>query len=82
MRHLEGSCVGCNAVTTDIIECDCTQDIFACDSCCESRASLRCQDCRGREHRTAYPCLDFREDPDSGGGMGGWLPVAGRASVW
>ena len=77
-----GCCVGCSNETTDTIECNCTRDIFACGSCRESRASLRCKDCRGREHRTVYPCLDFRDDPDVGGGAGGWLPVAAPVSAW
>ena len=77
-----GRCVGCSKETTDTIECNCTRDIFACDSCRESRASFRCQVCRGHEHRSVYPCLDFRDDPDSGRGMGGWLPVAAPAGEW
>lgn len=77
-----GSCVGCMEKTTDTIECNCTQGIFACDSCCESRASLRCKDCRGREHRTVYPCLDFQDDPDLVRDTGGRLPVAAAIGAW
>ena len=76
MKHLEGPCVGCNAVTTETIECSCTQDIFACGSCHELRASLRRTTCREREHLTVYPCLDFREGPEFGRDTGGCLPVA------
>ena len=71
-----GPCVGCMEPTTDTIECNCTQDIFACVSCRESWASLRCSTCREREQRTVYPCLDFRDDPEQGRDMCGWLPAA------
>ena len=82
MNHLEGPCVGCNAVTTETIECNCTQDIFACESCRESRASLRCTTCREREHLTVYACLDFRDDPDLDRDTGGCLPVAEPTCAW
>ena len=77
-----GPCVGCMEETTDTIECNCTQDIFACDSCCESRALLRCKACREREHRAVYPCLEFREDPDLLRDTGGCLPVAAPIGAW
>ena len=77
-----GRCVGCSNETTDTIECNCTQDIFACGSCREARASLRCTTCREREHRTVYPCLDFRDDPDLRRDMGGCLPVAAPVGAW
>ena len=82
MKHLEGPCVGCNAVTTETIECSCTQDIFACESCHESRAFLRCSTCRERERLTVYPCLDFRDDPEPGRGAWGCLPVAEPTCAW
>ena len=77
-----GRCVGCSKETTDTIECNCTRDIFACGSCCESRASLRCKACREREQRIVYPCLDFRDDPETGRGTGDWLPVAAPSGAW
>ena len=82
MNHLEGPCVGCNAVTTETIECNWTQDNFACGSCRESRSSLRCSTCRESEQRTVYPCLDFRDDSERGGDMCGWLPVAEPTCAW
>ena len=77
-----GTCVGCAKETTDTITCKCTRDNIACGSCGESRASLRCGDCREVEHRSAYPCLDFREDPEPGGDVGGWLPAAAPSGAW
>ena len=77
-----GPCVGCMEQTTDTIECNCTQDIFACGSCHESRVFLRCTTCRERELRTVYPCLDFRDDPEAGGDTGGWLPAAAPIGAW
>ena len=77
-----GPCVGCVEETTDTIECNCTQDIFACGSCCESRALFRCKACREREDRAVYPCLDFQDDSDPGGNTSGWLPVAAPSGAW
>ena len=82
MNQMEGPCVGCMEQTTDTIECDGTQEIFACGVCCESRASLRCAACREREHRTLYPCLDFRDDPETGRDTGGCLPAATSIGTW
>ena len=75
MKQEEGLCVGCGEVTTDTTECNCTQAVFACGSCCESDVPLRCGTCREREGRLVYACLDFRGDPESGRDMGGRLPV-------
>ena len=77
-----GRCVGCSNETTDTTACTCTQDIFACGSCCESRASSRCTACREREHRSVYPCLDFRDAPDLDTDTGGRLPVAAPTGAW
>ena len=77
-----GHCVGCSKETTDTIECNCTQHIFACGSCCESRASLRCKACREREYRSVYPCLDFRGGPEFGTVTGGCLPVGAPTGAW
>ena len=83
MEQMEGTCVGCNDVTTDTTECNCTRAVFACGSCCDSDAPLRCTTCREREQRQAvYPCLDFRGDPESSGDMGGCLPVAALVGAW
>ena len=83
MKHVEGTCVGCNDVTTDTTECNCTRAVYACGACCELDAPLRCATCREREQRQAvYPCLDFRGDPEAGGDMGGLLPVAAPVGAW
>ena len=82
MEQEEGLCVGCGDVTTDTIDCNCTQAVFACGSCCESDAPLRCGTCREREGRLVYACLDFRDDPESGRDMGGCLPVAAPVGAW
>lgn len=77
-----GTCVGCSKETTDTTECNCTQDILACGSCRESRASLHCKGCRELERRSVYPCLDFRENPEAGGDAGGFLPAAAPVGAW
>ena len=77
-----GCCVGCSKDTTDTIECNCTRAVFACGSCCDSDAALRCNTCRDRQRRTAYGCLDFREDPEPGSDVGGRLPVAAVLGAW
>ena len=83
MAQEEGLCVGCGEFTTDTIQCNCTQAVFACGSCCDSDASLRCATCREQEQRqTVYPCLDFRGDPEAGRDMGGCLPVAAPVGAW
>ena len=84
MEQEEGLCVGCNDVTTDTIECNCTRAIFACAGCCEigTAVRLRCATCREWERRTVYPCLDFRGDPEAGRDMGGCLPVAAPVGAW
>ena len=82
MEQEEGLCVGCHDVTTDTIQCNCTRAVFACGSCCQSDAPLRCATCRERERRTVYPCLDFRDDPEPGRDMGGGLPVAAPVGAW
>ena len=82
MKHAEGLCVGCNELTTDTIECNCTQVVYACAACCDSDAPLRCGTCRDRERRAVYPCLDFRGDLEVGGDMGGRLPVAAPVGTW
>ena len=48
MEHEEGLCVGCSDVTTNTVDCNCTRAVFACGSCCESDAPLRCATCRER----------------------------------
>ena len=84
MNHQQeaGRCVECKEETTDTTECECARDIGACGSCRESRASLRCRDCREVEHRSAYPCLDFRDDREPGGDMDGCLPAAAPIETW
>ena len=84
MEQEEGLCVGCNDLTTDTIECNCTRAIFACEGCCEIGTTLRLRyaTCRERERRTVYPCLDFRGDPEAGRDMGGCLPVAAPVVAW
>ena len=82
MKHLEGPCVGCNAATTETIECSCTEDNFACGSCRESQAFLCCTTCREREYLTVYPCLDFRDASEPGRDTGGCLPVAESTCAW
>jgi len=82
MKPVEGPCVGCNELTTDTIQCNCTQAVFACTACCESDAPLRCGTCRERERRAVYGCRDFREDPEPGRDMGGGLPVVAPVGAW
>ena len=83
MKQEEGLCVGCNEITTDTMECNCTRAVFACGSCCARDAPLGCATCRERHQRQAvYPCLDFRGDPESGMYMGGLLPVAAPTGAW
>ena len=83
MNHAEGPCVGCNDVTTNAIECNCTRAVLACGSCCESDAPVRCAACRERQQRfAAYPCLDFRGDPEPGRDRGGCLPVSAVVGAW
>ena len=76
MNLQEGPCVGCSEFTTDTTACNCAQAVFACAACGDSAAPLRCGACREREPWAAYPCLDFRGDPEAGGDMGGFLPAA------
>ena len=82
MDHEEGLCVGCGEITTDTIECNCTQAIFACAACCDSEAVLRCGVCRERECRAVYACRDFGEDLEPGKDTGGCLPVAALVGAW
>ena len=82
MEQEEGLCVGCGEFTANAIECTCTRAVFACGSCCDSDAPLRCAACRERQRRTVYPCLDFRDDPEAGRDMGGGLPVAAPVGAW
>ena len=83
MMQLEGSCVGCNDVTTDTTDCNCTRAVFACGHCCDSDAPLRCARCHERGQRLAvYPCLDFRGDPEPGWDTDGCLSVAAPAAQW
>ena len=84
MEHEEGRCVGCGKFTTNTIECNCTQGIFACEDCCEIGPTLRlrCATCRERERRLMYACLEFRGDPEPGRDMGGCLPVAAPVGAW
>lgn len=83
MEQEEGLCVGCNDVTTDTIECDCTREVFACGVCCGSDALVRCAACRERDQRFGvYPCLEFRGDPETGGDTDGCLPAAAVAGAW
>ena len=62
----DGICVGCSSETLGMVECNCTQEISACEVCCESKVSLVCDTCRDRAGRVvpraAYPCRDFVED--------------------
>ena len=59
----DGICVGCGSETLRTIECTCKEAIYACQACCESDGSLRCDTCRDWEQRTvpldSYPCRDF-----------------------
>ena len=81
MKHVEGLCVGCGEITTDTIQCNCTQAVFACAACCDSEASLRCGVPRaGAPSRVCLP--GFREDPEPGRDMGGCLPVAAPVGAW
>ena len=82
MEQEEGLCVGCGEFTTNTIECNCTQAVFACGSCCDSDAPLRCATCRERECRLVYACLEFRGDPEPGRDMGGCLPVVAPVGAW
>ena len=83
MEHEEGLCVGCGHITTSTVDCNCTRAVFACGSCCDSDASLRCTTCHEQGQRQAvYPCLDFRGDPEADRGMGGCLPVAAVVGAW
>ena len=69
MDHEEGLCVGCGEVTTDTIECNCTQAIFACAACCDSEASLRCGVPRaGAPGRVRLPGLRGRPGTRQGHG--------------
>lgn len=77
MDDLKGSCVGCGEITANAIACGCTRGIAACGACRETDDPVRCAGCRLRRQRqSAYPCLDYRDDPASGGDTGGRLPVA------
>ena len=83
MNHLEGPCVGCNDVTTNAIECNCARAVLACAACCESDVPVRCAACRQRRQRfAAYPCLDFRGDPEPGGYTGGCVAVSAVVGAW
>ena len=83
MKQVEGSCVGCNDVTTDTTEGNRTRAVYACGACCDSDAPLRRTTGRELEQRQAvYPCLDFRGDPEAGRDMGGCLPVAAPGDAW
>ena len=75
-------CVGCTEKTTDTIECNCTRAVFACALCRDSECALRCSTCRDRSLRTAYGCLDFRDDPEPGRDMGGRLPASAVVGAW
>ena len=44
----DGICVGCGSETLGMIQCDCTQEICACEVCCESGVPLVCDTCRDR----------------------------------
>ena len=81
MDDLKGSCVGCGETTTNANACDCTRGTAACAACREAGVTLRCAGCRLRR-QSAYPCLDYRDDPASGGDMGGCLPVAAPVGAW
>ena len=78
MDHEEGLCVGCGEITTDTIECNCTQAVFACAACCDSEAALRCGVCRERECRAVYACRGLRGRPGTRQGHGR-LPARGGA---
>ena len=82
MDEMKGSCVGCGENTTNAIGCDCTQGIASCGACCEAEGVPRCAGCRRRQRLSVYPCLDYRDDPASGGDMGGGLPLAVSVGAW
>ena len=44
----EGFCVGCGCSCLETIECNCTQEIYACEECRESDINLVCGNCRDR----------------------------------
>ena len=79
----EGLCVGCGCV----IECNCTQEIYACEECRESDINLVCGVCRDRAQRvvpvSSYPCRDF-VDNEAGVGrdLGGRLRVRAPVGAW
>ena len=83
MDDLKGSCVGCGEVTTNANACDCTRGTAACGACREADGPQRYAGCRlRRQRRSACPCLDYRDDPASGGNMDGRLPVAAPVGAW
>ena len=83
----EAVCVGCGCDCLDTIECNCTQEIYACEECLDSDITLVCGNCRDRAQRvvplSSYPCRDFQEDeagPDRD--MGGRMPVRASVGAW
>ena len=83
MNHLEGLCVACDEFTTNAIDCNCARAVSACAACCESDAAVECATCRERRQRiAAYPCLDFRGDPEPGRDLGGSVPVSAVVGAW
>ena len=84
----DGLCLVCGLETLDTIGCNCTQEIYVCETCSEaSEVGLRCDSCREWEQRcvplSAYSCRDFRED-EAGVGMakGGRLPATAPVGAW
>ena len=74
----EAVCVGCGCDCLDIIECNCTEEMYACEECLDSDITLVCGKCRDRAQRvvplSSYPCRGFQEDeagPDRDMGGGG-----------
>lgn len=83
----EGICVGCGDECLDTIECNCTQEIYACEECRDSDITLVCGVCRDRAQRvvplSSYACRDFQDD-EAGADrdMGGRLPATAPVGAW
>ena len=83
----EGICVGCGCDCLGTVECNCTQEIGACEECRESDMNLVCGTCRDRAVRVVpvggFPCRGFMED-EAGmeRDLGGRLPVTVPVGTW